>query len=177
MRYDATIAALILIAIPSAVVAENLVKNPSAEEAAANGMPKGWGLYVGAGGLRLTVTADEKHSGKSAACLELHKWYTPKDAKDTSANHSVSGAIVLAENSGYRAQGAIPCRPGTNYVFSFWYKGTVPAAHIGASGWPSAAADHDRRVSVPVTARPLQPSSNWQQCSGSIRSIPPRPLL
>ena len=76
---------------------------------------------------------------------------------------------MLAENNGYRAQGALPCEPGTNYVFSFWYKGTLPAAHVGVTGWPSAEAEHDRRISVPVTVRPLQPGSEWQQCSGSFR--------
>ncbi len=169
MRYLVIVGTLTCVVSSSLVRAENLVTNPSAEESATSGMPKGWGVYVGAGGVRLTVTADEKHTGKSAACLELNKWHTPKDAKDTPENHSASGAIVLAENDGYRASGAMPCRPGTNYAFSFWYKGTVPDAHVGVTGWPSAEAEHERRVSVPVTARPLQPGSDWQQSSGNFR--------
>lgn len=61
MRCLLLIGALLFLATPSALGAENLVENPSAEEAAASGAPKGWGRYVGAGGVRLAVTTDEKH--------------------------------------------------------------------------------------------------------------------
>lgn len=149
--------------------AENLVENPSAEDVADSGMPRGWGRYVGAGGVRVTATSDEQRSGQSAACLELDKWYTPKDAPDTPENHSVSGAIILAENNGYRGDGALSGVPGTRYAFSFWYKGTIPAAKVIVNGWPADTADHDQRISVPVSATPLRPGDQWQQCAGSFR--------
>ena len=134
MRCLAMVGTLILLVTSAAVGAENLVPNPSAEEAAADGMPKGWGKYVGAGGVRLAVTTDETHSGKSAAYLELEKWHTPKDAQDSPENRSVSGAMILAENDGYRIKGALSCMPGARYAFSFWYKGTVPAAKVTVTG-------------------------------------------
>ena len=100
MRCLAMVGTLILLLTSAAVGAENLVTNPSAEEAAANGMPKGWGKYVGAGGVRLAVTTDENYSGESAACLELDKWHTPRDVPDAPENRSISGATILAENDG-----------------------------------------------------------------------------
>ncbi|NLF69529.1 MAG: hypothetical protein GX575_10805 [Candidatus Anammoximicrobium sp.] len=111
MRCLIIVGVLIFLVAAAAVGAENLVMNPSAEESAGNGIPKGWGRYVAAGGVRVAATADEKHSGESAACLELDKWDTPKDAQDAPENHSVSGAIILAENDGYRVDGALPCMP------------------------------------------------------------------
>lgn len=82
----------------------NLVTNPSAEETAANGLPKG-----------------------------------------------------------------VSCLPGARYAFSFWYKGTVPAAKVTVTGWPSETADHHQRITVPVDAQPLRPGDPWQQCAGSFR--------
>ena len=169
MRCLAMVGTLILLLTSAAVGAENLVPNPSAEEAAADGMPKGWGKYVGAGGVRLAVTTDEKHSGKSAAYLELEKWHTPKDAQDSPENRSVSGAMILAENDGYRVQGALSCKPGARYAFSFWYKGTVPAAKVTVTGWPSEKAESGQRITIPVGAKPLRPGEQWQQCAGSFR--------
>lgn len=160
---------ILSIVAAAAVGAENLVRNPSAEEAAENGTPKGWGLYVGAGGVRLAATADEKHSGKSAVCLELDKWHIPKDAKDAPENRSANGAIVLAENNGYLARGAMPCKPGTDYAYSFWYKGSLSTARVSVTGWPSAETERDRKVAVPVAARPLKPGNDWQQCAGVFR--------
>lgn len=169
MRSIVIIAMLSSVLTSSLFGAENLVSNPSAEELTENGKPAGWGLYVGAGDVRLSAAADEAHSGKSAACLELNRWYTPKDAKDIPENHSVSGAIVLAENNGYRAHGSMPCKPGTNYTFSFWYKGSVPSARVGVTCWPSDTVDHSERITVPVSTKPLRPGNDWQQCSGSFR--------
>ncbi len=169
MRCLVIVRMLIFLVAATAVGAENLMTNPSAEESADNGMPKGWGRYVGAGGVRVAATTGEKHSGESAACLELDKWYTPKDAQDAPENHSVSGAIVLAENDGYRVDGAFSCIPGARYAFSFWYKGTIPAAKVTVSGWPSGKADRDQRITVPVSAKPLRPGDQWQQCAGSFR--------
>lgn len=157
MRCLIIVGVLIFLVAAAAVGAENLVMNPSAEESAGNGIPKGWGRYVAAGGVRVAATADEKHSGESAACLELDKWDTPKDAQDAPENHSVSGAIILAENDGYRVDGALPCMPGARYAFSFWYKGTIPAAKVTVSGWPSEKADRDQRIAVPVSGKPLRP--------------------
>lgn len=169
MRCLVIVGMLIFLVAATAVGAENLMTNPSAEESADNGMPKGWGRYVGAGGVRVAATTDEKHSGESAACLELDKWYTPKDTQDAPENHSVSGAIILAENDGYRVDGALSCIPGARYAFSFWYKGTIPVAKVTVSGWPSEKADRDQRITVPVSAKPLRPDDQWQQCAGSFR--------
>jgi len=111
MRCLIVVGMLVFLVAATAVGAENLVMNPSGEESADIGTPKGWGRYVGAGDVRVVATTDEKHSGESAACLELDKWDTPKDAQDAPENHSVSGAIILAENDGYRVDGALPCMP------------------------------------------------------------------
>ena len=84
------------VSISTSTAAENLVTNPSAEQAAADGRPEGWGLYVGAGRMQLASTVEETHSGQRAACLELIDWHTPKDSPDAAVQRSVSGAIVLA---------------------------------------------------------------------------------
>ena len=73
---------------------ENMVANPSAERAAENRMPQGWGLYVGAGSVKLTVTTEEKHSGQSSACLELTGWYVPKGVKDAVAARYVRWQVT-----------------------------------------------------------------------------------
>lgn len=169
MRCLLMIGALFFLVTPSVLGAENLVENPSAEEAAASGAPKGWGRYVGAGGARLAVTAEEKHSGESAACLELNKWYTPPDKQDAPENRSASAALILAENDGYRAGGALPCVAGARYAFSFWHKGTIPSAKVIATGWPSPNAGSEERVTIPVRATALRPGDQWQQCAGSFR--------
>ena len=145
------------------------MENPSAEEAAASGAPKGWGRYVGAGGVRLAQATDEQHSGESAACLELNRWYTPPDKQDSPENRSASGALILAENDGYRAGGALPCVAGARYAFSFWYKGTIPSAKVIATGWPSQDAGSEERITIPVRAAALRPGDQWQQSAGSLR--------
>lgn len=149
--------------------ADNLVTNASAERVADNGSPEGWGLYVGAGRMTLTASPDEKHSGQRAACLELTEWYTPKGSTPAAIDRSVSGAILLAPNNGYRGQGALECSPGSAYVFSFWYKGSVPSASVSVTGWPSADADDTQRVHHAVAGGTMRPTSAWQRCTGSFR--------
>ena len=39
--------------------AENLVANPSAEHVTTDCLPEGWGLYLGAGAMKLSSTRDE----------------------------------------------------------------------------------------------------------------------
>ncbi len=152
-----------------AALAQNLVVNPSAEEAAENGMPVGWGLYIGAGGAKLTVSTEEKHSGEGSACLELTKWYTPKDAEDTAENHSVSAGIVLAESSFYGPEGALEAVPGGTYVFSFWYKGDIKSGRVVARGWPAGEDDEVKPVGLPVTGGTLRPGNAWQRATGTFR--------
>jgi uncharacterized lipoprotein YddW (UPF0748 family) len=170
MRF-ATLAGAALAAILAGEArAEDLVVNPSAEQVAADGTPEGWGLYVGAGKMKLTATADEKHSGERSACLELIDWHTPQDAPDAAAKGSISGAIILAANNGYSAEGALECLPGANYVFSFWYKGDVASAAVSVTGWPSSDADHTQRVHHAVAGGgSLRPGPEWQRCTGSFR--------
>ena len=162
-------AALGILLTGQMAVADNLVSNGSAEQVAANGAPEGWGLYVGAGKMTFTASLEEKRTGERAACLELAAWHTPKDAADAEANRSVSGAILLAPNNGYSAVGALECVPGTTYVYSFWFKGSVPSASVSVTDWPSAEADHTQRVHHAVTGGTLRPSSTWQRCTGTFR--------
>ena len=89
--------------------------------------------------------------------------------KDAAGKRSVSAAIVLAENDGYRAAGALPCQAGTAYVFSFWYKGDVASATVAATGWASAGADDKGRISIPIVAEALRPGAEWRQCTGLLR--------
>ena len=163
----AALAAFLL--FPGPARAENIVANPSAEQVAADGTPVAWGMYVGAGRIKLSAAADQKRSGQRSACLDLMGWYTPPGAADVPAQHSVSGAIVLAPNNGYGAGGALPCHPGDSYAFSFWYKGIVPSAAIGATGWPSAKADDTRRIGIAVSGAAIVPSGQWQRCTGRLR--------
>lgn len=149
--------------------AENMVANPSAERAAENRMPQGWGLYVGAGSAKLAVTAEEKHSGQSSACLELTGWYVPKGAKDEPEARSVSAAMILAENDGYSAKGSLRAAPGTTYAFSFWYKGDLPSASVSVTGWPAGDSDHTKRVFQSVLTETLRPGPAWQRCTGTFR--------
>jgi hypothetical protein len=148
--------------------AENAAPNPTAEQVAADGKPVGWGLYVGAGQMKLTSATDQRRSGQRSACLELTDWHTPAGA-DAAAHRSVSGAIVLAPNDGYKASGAIACSPGTSYAFSFWYKGNVSSATVGAVGWPSGEADHTKRIPIPILEGDISPGSQWRQRTGRFR--------
>ncbi len=152
-----------------AVHGENLVVNPSVEEGVLGQMPPGWGLYIGAGQAKLTVSSDEKNSGERSACLELSGWHTPKDAAETAENRSVSAAVVLARNDGYRARGALPGRPGATCYFSFFYKGDVPDARVAVTCWPAPDADHTKRIGLSPLAAPLRPSAQWQRCEGTFR--------
>jgi uncharacterized lipoprotein YddW (UPF0748 family) len=164
-----TLAVAFLVLLPAAVTAQNVATNPSAEQVAADGTPVGWGMYVGAGQMKLTAAADQKHTGQRSACLEFTRWYTPPGAADVAANHSISGAMVLAPNDGYSAKGAIPCRGGTSYAFSFWYKGNVPSASVSATGWPSATAGDTQRISLAVSQASMSPDAEWRKCSGRLR--------
>ena len=159
MRCLAMVGTLILLVTSAAVGAENLVANPSAEEAAANGMPKGWGKYVGAGGVRLAVTTDEKHSGKSAASLELDKWHTPKDAQDSPENRSVSGAMILAENNGYRVRAPCHASPARGTPFPSGIKGRSPRPS-NVTGWPSEKAESASGSPSRSARSPCDPASN-----------------
>lgn len=160
---------LLGIAALASTAAENLVANPSAEQVSIEGQPEGWGLYVGAGQMKLSSTVEDKHSGQRAACLELTDWHTPKDSPDAAALRSVSGAVILAPNNGYGSQGAIACTPGTRYAFSFWYKGDVASASVSVTGWPSPDSDHTQRFHHAVTGGSLRPSPRWQRCTGTFR--------
>ncbi|MFQ6098167.1 MAG: family 10 glycosylhydrolase, partial [Armatimonadota bacterium] len=162
-------AAAVAWAVSSASGDDNLVANPSAEQAAENGRPLGWGVYIGAGSATLTVATEEKHSGQASACLELTKWYTPPEAEDTAANHTINVGIVLADNDFYRAQGALVAVPGTTYVFSFWYKGDLKSGAVRAAGWPEPDSDHNSRVAVRVTGGILRPGDEWQRATGTLR--------
>jgi len=153
----------------TAVQAQNLLSNPSAERVTDSRTPQGWGMYLGAGVAQLAATTSEKHSGQNSACLELTGWHVPKDAKDTPANRSVSAAIALAENDGYSARGSLDGAPGTTYTFSFWYKGDVQSAGVSVTGWPTKDSDYTKRVAQPVVTRPLRPGAAWQQCTGTFR--------
>lgn len=154
---------------PGIAGADNLVANPSAERVAAGGAPEGWGLYVGSGGVKLTATTEAKHSGERSACLELTGWLAPKGPAGAAADGTASGAILLAPNNGYSAKGSLPCSPGTKYVFSFWYMGSVPSASVDVTGWPSADGDHTQRIAHPVTGGVMRPGPQWQRCTGSFR--------
>jgi len=160
----------LLLAIPAVAPGENLVANPSAEQASETGAPRGWGKYVGAGGVTLCTSTDEKHSGHASACLELTEWYTPEDAPDPAEKRSASGAVMLADNNGYGAQGALPCSPETTYAFSFWYKGDVRRAAVRAIGWPSADAGSAEREYFAVSGGAVRPGPDWQRCTGSFRT-------
>jgi hypothetical protein len=160
---------LCLLSVEPAVAADNVVKNPSAEEVAPDGLPTGWGLYTGAGRLRLSSSQTEKHSGRQSACLEMLEWHAPKDGKADAKGRHISGGIVLAPNNRYSAQGAIPCAPGSNYTFSFWYKGDVASATVGATGWPSADAGDKKRIEINVAGGTLLPGPEWKKCVGRFR--------
>ncbi len=165
----AVAAVAFIVGLPGAVRADNLAANPSAEQVAGDGTPQGWGMYVGAGQMKLTSAADQKHSGQRSACLELTGWYTPPGAANSAANHSIGGAMVLAPNSGYGAKGALPCRAGTAYAFSFWYKGDIRSATVSAIGWPSAVASDAQRIWLPVSQASMSPDAQWRKCTGRLR--------
>ncbi len=158
--------------VATAAGAENLMTNPSAEQAAENGMPAGWCWYQGSGQAKLKVSTAENHSGKSSACLELSQWHTPKDAADTVENHSISVSLVLADSHGYSAERAIPCRGDTTYVFSFWYKGDVKAATVSVTGWPSPDAGSDARIFPAVSGGQMNVGTEWRRATGSFRTDP-----
>ncbi len=169
MKRTAAISCLCFLAFSPIAEADNLVVNPSAENGADGTRPAGWGLYVGAGNVKLTTNSLEKHSGQASACLDLTGWYVPKDTKDAPENRSVSAAVVLADNNGYGAAGALKGTPATTYTFSFWYKGDLPSAGVGVTGWPEPNADHNQRIAQPVVTHPLKPTSSWQRCTGTFR--------
>jgi uncharacterized lipoprotein YddW (UPF0748 family) len=151
-------------AAPDGVKGQNLVANPSAEKADDTGRPQGWGMYVGAGGAKLTVVTAMKHSGQSCARLELTEWYTEGGVQQANA------AMVLARNNGYSAQGAISCSPGANYVYGFWYKGDFQSATVSVIGWPDVGAVALQRVEVETNGSALHPTPVWQRCAGTFRT-------
>ena len=168
LRSLAAAAALVGL-LPGALNADNVAPNPTAEHVATDGTPLDWGLYVGAGQMKLTSATDQKHSGQRSVCLELTGWYTPQGAAKGAIPRSISGAIVLAPNNGYAAAGAIPCSPGASYAFSFWYQGNVPAATVGATGWPSAEASDKERIGIAVSGGSMSPGTEWRKCTGRFR--------
>lgn len=112
------------------VLAQNMVVNPSAEEVGLDGQPAGWGLHVGCGNAKLTVSRDERRSGEASACLELTEWDEQGAGENAKGPTWVNASIMLAEHAAYTALDALPCEPGVTYAFSFWYKGTVKSAVV-----------------------------------------------
>lgn len=158
--------------VVAAAYADNLMTNPSAEQAAADGSPAGWSWYQGSGKAKLSTSTAESRSGKSSACLELSQWYVPKGTEDARENHSISVAMVLADNQGYTAAGAIPCQGDTLYTFSFWYKGDVKSAKVSATGWPSPQAGSDDRSAIVVSGGLMNVGTDWRRATGSFRTEP-----
>lgn len=146
---------------------ENLCPNPGAEMTDAR-LP-GFALYWGAGQAALTSSREEKHSGASSACLDVTGWWRPADAADTPANRSVNMSLVLAENDGFDAKGAMPGEPGGLYAVSFWYKGDVRSGTVRAIAWPNLEGKRNDRLYVPGLADTIAPTAQWQCFGGTFR--------
>ncbi len=153
--------------IATLALAENLFPNPSAE--VADGKLPGFALYTGAGAATVAPSLTEKRSGAGAACLDVTGWYTRPGEANTPANHSVNMALVLAENDGFGAKGALQGRPGELYAVSFWYKGDLSSATVRGMAWPGAEGAQAERISLPGLSETIFPTTQWKPFGATFR--------
>lgn len=111
-------------------------------------VPVGWGLYVGGGRWFFGVSTDEKKSGKNSAFLKIVR-------VDHSDKRNVDWAQAAVFFSGecdlYTVGKSIKIKPGANYCFSFWVKGTITNLRAMVQGFiplPEGAKKKLKRVTI-----------------------------
>ncbi len=162
--------AVVVLSLVSAGGAQvvNLALNPGAEEVV-DGRLVGWGQYTGSGQGTVTRSTAEKRSGEASTCFEVTGWYHAPDKPDTAQHRSVNLAVVLADNNGFTAQGALEGEPGTLYAVSFWYRGDLPAVQVRGMEWPTAEGDHLQRKLIRGLADTLQPGPEWRSYGATFK--------
>lgn len=191
-RFLPALAAVLGLIAPT-VAAEDLLKNPGAEESApfaaypekeaffglrATSVPPGWGAYCGGGSGEWGVTDKEARSGKRAAFLRFDKWQTGANGA-----RFASMALLLGEGNGYSGRFAIPVKPSATYRFSFWAKGDVPIAKVSATLFSDGPKGETRQHVVPLLREngfPLKyrlkiaaiflPSAQWTRYDGTFET-------
>ena len=147
-------AAIVLLGTTSALRAENLMLNCSAEEEA-NGKPASWGEYEGNANVVVHewgVATDEKHSGKNSAFFKLVKWDTGSKA---------NSALVLGPSNGFTGKKAYSAKPVKFYI-SFWLKGNLAWIDLTITDWGTENAARNDRMNIPKLAR-IKPTAEWKR--------------
>ena len=147
--------------------AQNLAPNPGAE--VVDGKLPGFALYTGAGAATVTPSLTEKHSGAGSACLDVTGWYHRPADPDTPANRTVNMSLVLAENDGFSAKGALPGKAGALVAISFWYKGDLPSATVRGMAWPGADGGQADRIYLSGLAETIAPAPEWKPFGATFR--------
>jgi len=138
--------------------AENLVSNPGAEEVKGEKPARGFGVYVGAGKMKLSASAESPHSGKFAARLTLEDWH-----RATNMAAQVSGCLLIGGGNGYTPKDAMPAVDGAiGYVYEFWARGTISPAKLQVWTWD----EKENRSNVSLMPGTVTLTEGWQCVRG-----------
>ena len=159
-------------------------------------VPGHWGAFAPryGGGVGLWGATDkEAHSGSNSAYLTFtgfEKWTDNWKPPVPTVNMT----LFTGAPNGYEGATAISVQPNTDYTFSFWFKGNVPAVAVKINGWNSETGAYNTVESLPIShprkngigirdhhytrggatilMNSLFPSSTWTYYSGSFRTGP-----
>lgn len=143
---------------PAARAADNLLANPGAEEVQGQKPARGFGLYVGAGRMKLQASSENPHGGKQAARLTLEDWHrTPQMPAQ------VSGYLLLGGGNGYASKETLPAASeAIGYAYDFWARGTVARAKLQIWTWD----EQDNRSTTSVAPGTVALKEGWQRLRG-----------
>ncbi len=135
----------------------NLLANPGAEQIK-DGRPVGFGMYVGAGKMSLTASAESPHGGKSAARLTLQDWY---EAEGKPAQ--ISGSLLVGGSNGYQPDGALEA-PASDLgcAYELWVRGNLSSVRVGVTCWDEKGI----RGSGSAYPAEAEVTDQWQHVSG-----------
>lgn len=129
------------------------------------GLPRGWGLYLGAGAAKIGSSQEVRRSGRRSVYIEITGFYPSFGGRPDFLNV----ALMQGDSDGYWGDRAYRAEPG-RYEFSLWLRGDVPKVAVYALGWRGEEASPATRVDL---GRPVEfkPSSDWRPCRGTF-SVP-----
>jgi hypothetical protein len=145
------------LSLPAAGQSTNLLTNSGAEEVK-DGRPAGFGMYVGAGKMSLTASAESPHGGSSAAKLTFEDWY---QAEGKPAQ--ISGSLLIGGGNGYQPDGSLEAVEGSfGYAFEFWARSDLGLASVSVWTWDANGV----RNSVSARPNTVTLTGEWQRVSG-----------
>jgi len=149
---------LLMFAVRAAESADNLVPNPGTEEVRGDKPAQGFGVYIGAGKMKLCASADNPHSGKFAARLTLEDWH-----RAPTMATQVSGYLLIGGGNGYTPKDTLPATAGAiGYVYEFWTRGTIERPKLQVWTWDG----QDNRSMVALMPTTMTLTENWQCVRG-----------